>query len=129
MRDQTKKETEREKKNFFVLRFSRNRFLNKKNEVFPLFLRNGWADRAEIFFTDTPNEFRCGFFFFFENISPLQYGDFRKTSTVWKTAVFQRYLQHFAFSDVLNRQFSKQKKKPHLDWILVSTKKVSARNN
>ena len=39
----------------------------KTPKVFPRFLRNGWTDRAEIFFASTRNESGCVFFFSLKN--------------------------------------------------------------
>ena len=103
---QTEKSTK-----FCILRFSRNEFLRAKTEVFPLFLGNGSADRAEIFL-QVLQTFWGVYFFWFVEILLL------KDSVAFTTGAPSRPsegLQYFASHFGSRRYFSKKKKKytPH----------------
>jgi hypothetical protein len=48
---------------FFILHFSQNQFFSQNQAVSPLFLQDGWADRAQLFFIATLVQLGCVFFF------------------------------------------------------------------
>ena len=75
---------------FCILRFSRNQFLSKKREVFPIFLRNGSADRAENFFAGTSNILGCVFFLVSRNLVLKKFGSLYKLSTIAKNMTFRK---------------------------------------
>ena len=143
MRDKTKPiviQNEKKKKNMqkklkkwwsksfiYFMFFSKSVFEQQK-KVFPLFLRNGWTDRAEIFFTCTSAKSGCVFFFLLRNVVPIKFGSLCKTRSIEKKE-FLTGFSVFCLSWPIYLVFFKKKKNTHPDLVLVTTKKFSARKN
>ena len=102
------KKSENEKKKNFFLGFSQNQFFSDRKEVFPLFLPNGWADRAQNFFASTLVKLGCEFFFVSRNLVSKKFGRSYKTQILQKKRFSARF-SVFCFSCLMKTIFFKKK--------------------
>ena len=98
----------------------KNKFLNyfmfiskpgfEQQKTFSLFLRNGWADRAENFSTNTRCKSGCFFFLFPRNLVSVKFVRPYKIYRIKKTLVFDKVFSILLLLTCENDIFSKRKK-------------------
>jgi hypothetical protein len=92
----------------------------------PLFLQEGWANRAQIFFIATLVELGCVCFFCHEISFVSDLGAFRKFISLKKTRFLTKF-PVFCFSCPMYLIFYDGTKDTHPHWVLIITEKISAR--
>ena len=101
------------------MHFSQDYVSPRKIGVFPPFLRNGWTDRAEIFFASTWNESGWVFFFSLKNNVRMRFGRLQNTHSLEKRQVFWGVFSILPLLTRRNGIF--QRKKKHAPRFVPST--------